>query len=183
MFNQFNHTNFKLRYKSRGFTLIELLVVISIIGILAGIFLNKIGDFRKQAEDARRLADLRHAQTLLELFYNKCSLYPASGVDPATCTSARQTPTTGPLNWDTLRNNLVSADIGIKSPDNIPKDPDANRSYQYASDGSNYVLQADLKKDNQVLKDSPTSNNLFQSSIDCSKRDSAGEHYSYCIEF
>ncbi len=171
---------------SRGFTLIELLVVISIIGILAGIFLNKIGDFRKQAEDARRLADLRHVQTLLELFYNKCNLYPANGVDPATCTSAPQNATPGELTWDNLRTNLVNAGIGIVSKDNIPKDPDANRSYQYISDGSNYVLRADLKKDNQVLKDSAKNNGIkdaFKSLINCDTADSANEHYSYCIEF
>ena len=64
--------------KKRGFTLIELLVVIAIIGILATLAVVSLQNARKNARDAKRIADVRQMQTALELFFNDWQQYPAS---------------------------------------------------------------------------------------------------------
>ena len=68
----------KLR-KYSGFTLIELLVVIAIIGILAAVVLVSLNSARAKSRDARRVADVHQMQTALELYYNDCGGYPATG--------------------------------------------------------------------------------------------------------
>ena len=64
--------------KKRGFTLIELLVVIAIIGILATLAVVSLQNARKNARDAKRIADVRQMQTALELYFNDWQEYPAS---------------------------------------------------------------------------------------------------------
>ena len=64
--------------KKRAFTLIELLVVIAIIGILATIAVVALQNARAKARDARRVADVKQAQTALELFFNDKQRYPTS---------------------------------------------------------------------------------------------------------
>ncbi len=60
-----------------AFTLIELLVVIAIIGILATLAVVSLQNARKNARDAKRIADIRQVQTALELYYNDVGEYPA----------------------------------------------------------------------------------------------------------
>jgi len=64
--------------KKKGFTLIELLVVIAIIGILATLAVVALQQARKNARDAKRIADVRQMQTALELFFNDNQYYPDS---------------------------------------------------------------------------------------------------------
>ncbi|MFA5420441.1 MAG: type II secretion system protein [Patescibacteria group bacterium] len=64
----------------KGFTLIELLVVIAIIGILATLAIVALQQARKNARDAKRIADVRQMQTALELFFNDNQYYPAEVV-------------------------------------------------------------------------------------------------------
>src|SRR3989338_2239422 len=66
---------------SNGFTLIELLVVIAIIAILASIALLSLAPAQKAGRDARRIADLRNTQALLQLYYNKCGHFPVAGAN------------------------------------------------------------------------------------------------------
>ncbi len=61
----------------KGFTLIELLVVIAIIGLLSTLAVVALGNARQKARDARRLSDLKHLQTALELYYTDQTAYPA----------------------------------------------------------------------------------------------------------
>jgi prepilin-type N-terminal cleavage/methylation domain-containing protein/uncharacterized protein (TIGR02145 family) len=63
--------------KNRGFTLIELLVVIAIIGILATLAVVSLQNARKNARDAKRIADVKQIQTALELYFNDVGEYPA----------------------------------------------------------------------------------------------------------
>ncbi len=51
--------------KTAGFTLIELMVVIAIIGILSGIVLAAVGKAKVNANDAKRLADMRSMASIL----------------------------------------------------------------------------------------------------------------------
>ncbi len=62
----------------KGFTLIELLVVIAIIGILATLAVVALQQARKNARDAKRIADVKQMQTALELYFNDWQAYPAT---------------------------------------------------------------------------------------------------------
>jgi prepilin-type N-terminal cleavage/methylation domain-containing protein len=64
--------------KNKGFTLIELLVVIAIIGILATLAVVSLQNARKNARDAKRIADVKQMQTALELYFNDWQQYPAT---------------------------------------------------------------------------------------------------------
>jgi prepilin-type N-terminal cleavage/methylation domain-containing protein len=61
-----------------GFTLIEMLVVVAIIGLLSSTMLVGLGDARRRARDARRIADLRQIQNGLENYYSTNRTYPKS---------------------------------------------------------------------------------------------------------
>jgi prepilin-type N-terminal cleavage/methylation domain-containing protein len=60
----------------RGFTLIELLVVIAIIGLLATFAVVQLSNANKKARDARRLSDIKHIQTSLEMYRDQYGQYP-----------------------------------------------------------------------------------------------------------
>ncbi|RME58130.1 prepilin-type N-terminal cleavage/methylation domain-containing protein [Candidatus Parcubacteria bacterium] len=67
-----------MRTYRKGFTLIEMLVVIAIIAILAGAVLVGLGGARRSGADARRVSDLQHVRTALELYYNRYQGYPTN---------------------------------------------------------------------------------------------------------
>ncbi|MDD3711051.1 MAG: FISUMP domain-containing protein [Patescibacteria group bacterium] len=68
-----------IKSRKKGFTLIELLVVIAIIGILATLAVVALQNARKNARDAKRMADVKQIQTALELYYNDIGSYPLTG--------------------------------------------------------------------------------------------------------
>jgi type II secretion system protein G len=67
----------------RGFTLIELLVVVSIIGFLASAVLAAVSNAQLEAQDKRRMADVRQLESALQLYYTRYNTYPteASGAN------------------------------------------------------------------------------------------------------
>jgi prepilin-type N-terminal cleavage/methylation domain-containing protein len=69
---------FKIKNKKQAFTLIELLVVIAIIGVLSTLAVVALQNARKNARDAKRIADVKQMQTALELYFNDAGQYPAT---------------------------------------------------------------------------------------------------------
>jgi uncharacterized protein (TIGR02145 family)/prepilin-type N-terminal cleavage/methylation domain-containing protein len=66
-----------MKTNKKAFTLIELLVVIAIIGILSTLAVVALQNARKNARDAKRIADIKQIQTALELYFNDAGAYPA----------------------------------------------------------------------------------------------------------
>jgi len=136
----------------RGFTLIEILVVVSIIGILSSILLVGLGGFRSRGRDARRLADLRQAQNGLELYYSKNANYPFTAA------------------WSAVETELKNANIGVSK---LANDPQAGKTYTYASNGQSYVLMAVLEEDSPATNE--VNGNILGVDCDTPK--------NYCIQF
>lgn len=154
----------------KGFTLIEILIVVAIIGILASVALVGLAPAQRRGRDARRLSDIKQAQTALELYYSKCGYYPGQVQAGTTCTGR----VGGPSDWAALETVITQSNLGIRD---LPNDPTGGASYQYASsDGSSYTLAAILEdKNNSVLSQSaPSPSNGM---ADC------GTNGKYCLEF
>jgi prepilin-type N-terminal cleavage/methylation domain-containing protein len=68
----------KLYSTVRGFTLIELLVVIAIIALLTGIILTSLTSSKAKSRDAERVSDISQLQLALELYFDRCHVYPVA---------------------------------------------------------------------------------------------------------
>lgn len=68
----------KKTHKSSGFTIIEVVTVITIIGILAGLTVFGIGDWRKRTAQAEVASDLNSVASAMESARNFSTGYPAS---------------------------------------------------------------------------------------------------------
>lgn len=144
--------------KKSGFTLIEILVVIFIIGLLSSVVLVGLGTFRARGRDARRIADLRSVQNILELYYAKNGEYPSSN------------------SWSDLKSNLTGAGIGVSA---LPNDPINSETYQYSASASNqsYVLGSKMEDvDHSVLRDDVDGGGTENYGINC-------DDPLYCIRF
>ncbi len=60
----------------KGFTLIEMLVVVAIIGLLSSVVVIGVGTARQNARDARRIADIRQIQSIVESYNLMHGSYP-----------------------------------------------------------------------------------------------------------
>ena len=110
----------------KSFTLVELLVVIAIISILAAGLLVGLSKARVKARDARRIADLRNVQSLLEVYYAQEGQYPQA------------------TDWTGLETALKNA--GITSQ--LPSDPlKGHTEYDYTDcdNRQGYILRAKLE--------------------------------------
>ncbi len=180
--------------KKQGFTLIELLVVIAIIAILASIALLSLAPAQKAGRDARRIADLRNTQSVLQLYYNKCGFFPNASAAISTVSCGANSGSTSAdssgnyvayASWSSLDGQLNDAKI-ISQP--LPDDPAAsgNAHYAYAvtTDAAGYVVGAKLESDNGVLKNSFKQDVLLN--LDCNTADlnaDGSPNYTYCIAF
>ncbi len=132
----------------KGFTLIEILIVVAIIAILASIVIIGLGPTQQSGRDARRLADIRHMQAVLQLYYNKCGYYPGTAQATSTCGSYSNIVSgTAASTWTALSSTLTGSNIGAST---IPNDPTAGASYYYAvnsttTGATNYVVAATLE--------------------------------------
>lgn len=105
---------------NNAFTLIELLIVIAVLGMLSTFVVISFTGATDRAEDAKRQTELSQYQTLLEVYAsNNNNSYPASA-SPAS--------------------NLC----GILNATSCTNDPDPSKNYHYQSNGSQYVLWAQL---------------------------------------
>ena len=163
--------------KNKGFTLIELLVVIAIIAVLASIALISLAPAQKAGRDARRIADLRQMQSILQLYYNACGFYPGAAISGGTCAG-------GGIADDTLVAWVGAGGLGevlegsaLIPAGKTPNDPLAGVDYHYARglNGTSYVLQAVLETDNNVFQQD-TDCTVFGVPCDDANRD-------YCIQF
>ena len=123
---------------TRGFTLIELLVVIAIIGLLSSVVLASVNTARGEANDAKRVTDLRDVQTALELYAGDHNgSYPVGGAGASRW--AGQCANAAGLAQNAVITGLVPTYIP-----SLPADPEMNTTantccYLYISDGaSNY---------------------------------------------
>ena len=157
---------------TRGFTLVEILIVVAIIGILASVALVGLGPVQKRGRDARRISDLREAQSAIELYYSKCGYYPGTAQASSPCGSFSPITT-----WAQLITTLTGSSLGVSR---IPNDPSSGKFYYYGStDGSTYVVGANLEdKNNPVLNDDIDGT---VEGVDCGTG-SSGTDTVYCLQ-
>jgi len=125
----------KLLKKEGGFTLLELLIVIVIIGILALLIIPNITSAPKKSRDTKRKTDLTTVRKGLEEYFVNNNAYPSTGG-----TSTFQ-------NISTALSALTTGSAPIIKT--MPSDPKnaSPYTYQYASDGTTYKLDACLEND------------------------------------
>ncbi len=131
--------------KQRGFTLIEMVVVIAVMGILMGLAFQGFTTIQANARDTRRVSDLRNVQTQLELYFARCGHYPTTSA----CGSLSQPATGAALSpWATLVGNSTTNLGLVTQPGEVPNDPIAVQSYQYAfgPNGLSYIVAATMER-------------------------------------
>ena len=115
----------KSNFGGVGFTLIELIIVMTILGVLASVFILNFPSAQKRARDSQRRGDIKQYQTSLEVFANK---------------------STGNV-YPTPSGNMTShcATLGLPT---CPDDPKAPPSYRYETDASGigYYIWATLEQ-------------------------------------
>lgn len=130
--------NFKCKSATeKGFTLIEMVIVIVVIGILMGLAFNGISGLQANARDTRRASDLKQVQSYLELYFNKCGIYPG----PTDCNPSGTDPST----WAAFQTVLETT---IADSGDLPNDPKngVNYTYYVSADNLSYVIRADMEK-------------------------------------
>ena len=84
----------------KGFTLVELLIVIVVLGILSGIVVFGVGQFRGDAQKAACKADLATVSVAADAFGVSTGAYPASVDAMVTAGYLKSAPTGGTYAFD-----------------------------------------------------------------------------------
>ncbi|TSC81951.1 MAG: putative General secretion pathway protein GspG [Parcubacteria group bacterium Gr01-1014_20] len=165
-------------YNKKGFTLIEILIVVAIIGILASVVLVGLGPLQRQGRDARRISDIKQIQTGLELYYTKCGYYPGAAQATPACGARAAGLVTLPVTIAAadLGGIIIGSALGVS---NMPEDPNASREYQYQSDGTVYVLRAQLDDANNRALQGDVDTVAAPLTLDCT--DTAAAPF-YCVQ-
>lgn len=147
---QQNHTK-----KQRGFTIVELLIVIVVIGILAAIVIVAYNGVQQRARDARRLTDIQSVSKALQYYYADNGSYPTTPDMSHAMTDSNCAVGAQSANWVP---GLVPKYLPSLPQSFGPRVKDSlTACYQYASDGTIYVLSAW-----QAVEGGPQSNTLYR---------------------
>ena len=130
--------NIRKKFKSiSGFTLLELIIVMSILGVLATVFVASYPASQRRARDSVRMTDLNQYKVALEVFANRNNgNYPnSSGAD-----------------WLLNDNNPCVNHLGFVAGQ-CPTDPRSGTNtctnndcnYFYRSDGARYIVWSALE--------------------------------------
>ena len=125
--------NIRKKFKSiSGFTLLELIIVMSILGVLATVFVTSYPASQRRARDSVRMTDLNQYKVALEVFANRNNgNYPnSSGAD-----------------WALHANDLCVNSLDFAAGQ-CPQDPRSGDSvcsstvceYMYRSSGARYIM-------------------------------------------
>jgi prepilin-type N-terminal cleavage/methylation domain-containing protein len=172
----------------RGFTLVEMMVVIAIIAILTAIIVTNFSGAKGKARDAKRISDMGQIQLALELYFDRCNMYPSptiewavgQGGDSAQC---NRTKTPGGSDYYTMEDFMA----------NIPRPTgekeQTNYGYVTNNDRTDYVLHAVLESTNAIVSDGLTAvpndsswtiGDFGNADITCGGN-SLPDHVDYCL--
>ncbi len=156
--------------KQKAFTLIELLVVIAIIAILTAIVMSNFTQAKAKARDAKRVSDIAQIQLALELYFDRCNIYPTDITRAVGSITEGCTGLTPPVTLGTFISK-------------IPSDPTTGAIYQYgaAADGSDYIIKAVLETQNVALQDRATPTVFYGTFTNASCVSYIAPTYDYCM--
>lgn len=115
----------KMKRKERGFTLLEIMIVVSIIVILLGLAISKIGNPTGFAKDTAVRADVQSISTQLKLYESMNGFYPTTEQGLQALVTQPETEPK-PTRWyqlfrefpkDPWQNNYIYKSPGIKHPE------------------------------------------------------------------
>ena len=124
--------------RRKGFSLIELLIVITIIGILAVVFLPKITEGPARARDTQRVADIVDIANAIELYNQDIEAYPTAASWTALTPTALGLGTyfdRGTIPQDPQVANSISGTSTVAG------------SYAYKQNGAGFIIVADTETD------------------------------------
>lgn len=115
--------------------MIELLVVISIIGLLSTLAVVSLNNARMKSRDSKRVADMKQAQTALEMFYNDCNTYPVVAAAAVLASTMGTTNCNGAGTTVALSKYMATVPTAPTPHDSAAciAATDANRLYYYTS--------------------------------------------------
>lgn len=134
----------------KGFTLIELVIVVAIIGLLAAAVAVGFGRQQAKSRDARRIADIKTAQTAIESYISEKGDLPASASEICAW-DVSSMPTGSPdfmsflITSGYLQKNLTDPTNEVPINSNC----EGARSYYYRYSGNYYDLKANLETGSQ----------------------------------
>jgi type II secretory pathway pseudopilin PulG len=124
---------------NQAFTLIELLVIIAIVGILVGLIVISLGNARETANDARRKADINQLVKAVMIY------------------KTDNTDTSLPIaNACSIGNDCPAELSTVLGDASELTDPNSTKYYTYSSDGTDFVINADLSDNDNYYFDSST---------------------------
>lgn len=147
--------------RTKGFTIIELLVTVFIIALLTGIIISNLTDSKAKSRDGKRISDIGQLQLAFELYFDRCNEYPA--LAPANTSNNYLVDVNASNGCPTINGTQITLATFTSK---IPTPPNVGE-YRYAVNDvdhpTDYVLRAQLEKNNQAIQDAITNNTSFSS--------------------